>query len=90
MAPNQMEPPSYPAHTRATRERDKTEAKRYTVDQALEEAGDRVALRAGRMSPKELKERQAERAQALADDAATEGKTRPAAKKAASPDGDKS
>lgn len=74
---NKLEPPSYPAHTRKTREANKTEAKRFTVAEALEEAGDRVALRAGRMSPKELREKQAERAQAIADDAAAEGKTRP-------------
>jgi hypothetical protein len=76
---NQMETPSYPAHTRKTREAAKTPAKRYTVAEALEEAGDRVALRAGRMSPKELRERQAERAQAIADDAANDGTTRPGA-----------
>lgn len=76
---NQMETPSYPAHTRKTREAAKTPAKRYTVAEALEEAGDRVALRAGRMSPKELRDKQAERAQAIADDAAAEGNTRPGA-----------
>lgn len=62
---NKLEPPSYPAHTRKTREAAKTEDVVYTVEEALAAAGDKVALRAGRMSPKELKERQAERLEAV-------------------------